>query len=384
MSTPDRVDVAIVGGGPVGLLLGCLLVQQGIDARVYERRRVRSKHSRAVGVHPPGLDCLQEAGVATELMQHAVHVRHAFAFDERRTLGTVDFGCLPGPFQFVLTVPQARTEALLEQRLQTLHDRAFEPGAQVDGCHPGACSTLFVRDGDPPARSVHARFVVGCEGKHSLVRESARIPFQGAPYSANFMMADTRDDTPFGDAAAIFLTRDGLVESFPMPGGMRRWVIALGRRAHVPDLSLVERLVRERTGQCASPASATMVSAFCAEHFLADTFVRDRVILAGDAAHVVSPIGGQGMNLGWLDAMMLSELLPRVLANPALEPRLLATYATERRTAARRAIRRAEAFMAVALVRQHTHGVAELTVRALLSNPLKARAARLFTMRGLS
>jgi 2-polyprenyl-6-methoxyphenol hydroxylase-like FAD-dependent oxidoreductase len=127
-----------------------------------------------------------------------------------------------------------------------------------------------------------------------------------------------------------------------------------------------------------------MVSAFCAEHFLAQSFVRGRLLLAGDAAHVLSPIGGQGMNLGWLDAMMLSELLPRMLANPLLEGRLSSSYDSERRTAARRAIRRAEAFMTVAAQHSQLRGVAELTVRALLSDPLKARAARLFTMHGLS
>ncbi|HEY6878710.1 MAG TPA: FAD-dependent monooxygenase, partial [Polyangiales bacterium] len=143
-----------------------------------------------------------------------------------------------------------------------------------------------------------------------------------------------------------------------------------------------ERVVRQRTGQRANPDSATMVSAFCAEHFLADTFVRGRAILAGDAAHVLSPIGGQGMNLGWLDAMLLAELLPRALASSGMHA--LNTYHNERRTAARRAIRRAEAFMTVAAERPYAHGIAELTVRALLSDPLKARAARLFTMHGLS
>jgi 2-polyprenyl-6-methoxyphenol hydroxylase-like FAD-dependent oxidoreductase len=385
MSTHDRVDVAIVGGGPVGLLLGCLLLQRGIDVRVYERRHVRSQHSRAVGVHPPGLDCLDAVGVATPLMQQAVRVRHAFAFDERRTLGTIDFDCLPGPYQFVLTVPQATTEALLERRLQTLSSRALERGTQVDGCLPGQKDvTLFVHDAGDLPRTVCARFVIGCEGKSSLVRDTARIAFDGAPYRANFMMADTRDETPFGAAAAVFLTRAGLVESFPMPGDMRRWVVALGARARAPDLCLIERLVFERTGQRARADSATMVSAFCAEHFLAQSFVRGRLLLAGDAAHVLSPIGGQGMNLGWLDAMMLSELLPRMLANPLLEGRLSSSYDSERRTAARRAIRRAEAFMTVAAQHSQLRGVAELTVRALLSDPLKARAARLFTMHGLS
>lgn len=387
MSTADRIDVAVVGGGPVGLLLGCLLVQQGVQVRVFERRRARSTHSRAVGVHPPGLDCLEAAGVAREVTEQAVRVRHAFAFDDRRTLGTVDFACLPGPYQFVLTVPQAHTEAILERRLQQLDERAFVRGVQVAACHPGEHeATLFVHTDQAPdqARTVQARFVIGCEGKASLVRDSARIRFEGGPYRAHFMMTDTKDETPFGEAAAVFLTRDGLVESFPLPGKMRRWVVALGSCGREPEADLVERLVRQRTGQRASAASATMVSAFCAERFLAGEFVRGRLVLAGDAAHVLSPIGGQGMNLGWLDALLLSELLPRMLGDTRCEARLLAEYASERRTAARRAIRRAEAFMTVAAERPQLHGVAELTVRALLSDPLKARAARLFTMHGLS
>jgi 2-polyprenyl-6-methoxyphenol hydroxylase-like FAD-dependent oxidoreductase len=140
----------------------------------------------------------------------------------------------------------------------------------------------------------------------------------------------------------------------------------------------VERLVYARTGQRADAAHATMVSTFRAEHYLARTFVRGPLLLAGDAAHVLSPIGGQGMNLGWLDALRLGELLPRALAEPAQ----LETYATERRRAARRAIRRAEAFMAVA-ARGRAGALTRLGVRALLSPPLRASAARLFTMHGL-
>lgn len=372
----SKLDVAIVGGGPVGLLLGCLLLQEGIEARVFERRHERGKHSRAVGVHPPGLDCLAAVGVADPLLDDAVRVRHAFAFDDTRALGTVDFACLPAPYQFVLTVPQTTTEALLERRLRALSDRAFVSGAQVTSCNEGRDDVTLLVQGEQP---VHARYVISCEGKHSLVRSHAGIAFRGAPYAANFMMADTRDDTPFGAAAAIFLAREGLVESFPMPGGMRRWVVALGGAARAPDQQVVQDVVRQRTGQRAPASSATMVSAFCAERYLADRFVAGRMVLAGDAAHVLSPIGGQGMNLGWLDVMMLAELLPKVLAGRSS----LARY-EERRAVAKRAIRRAEAFMAIAQERPHARALAALAVRALLSDPLKKRAAKLFTMHGLS
>jgi 2-polyprenyl-6-methoxyphenol hydroxylase-like FAD-dependent oxidoreductase len=389
MTTPDEhgasihCDVAIVGGGPVGLLLGCLLAQRGIDARVFERRTLRSPHSRAVGVHPPGLDCLAAVGVADPLIERAVRVRHAFAFTERRTLGTIDFATLGGPYPFVLTVPQEDTEALLERQLRILSSCALIRGAEVTRCENGEDAVrLEVMVSGAPC-TVHARYAIGCEGKHSILRAAAGIAFEGAPYDAHFMMGDTSDQTPFGDAAAIFLTRDGLVESFPMPHGKRRWVVALSSPSKAPDLRVLSRLVRERTGQVADPARASMISSFRAERFLARHFVRGRIALAGDAAHVMSPIGGQGMNMGWLDALCLSEALTRAFATRTRSECLLSGYARERRDAARRATRRAETFMAVAAQGRRTRPIAELTIRALLSDPLRARAARFFTMEGL-
>lgn len=145
---------------------------------------------------------------------------------------------------------------------------------------------------------------------------------------------------------------------------------------------MVAQLVRERTGQRARAETATMVSAFTAEHYLADRFSAGPLVLAGDAAHVISPIGGQGMNLGWLDAKLLAEVLVQACARPASAAALLAGYGRARRRAARSARRRAELFMALGQTSRFQR-LRELTVTGLLWPPLADRAAQMFTMRGL-
>ncbi|MDB4985487.1 MAG: 2-polyprenyl-6-methoxyphenol hydroxylase-like oxidoreductase [Myxococcaceae bacterium] len=384
----ERCDVAIVGGGPVGLLLGCLLAQRGLDVRVLEQSLTRREHSRAVGVHPPGLACLAQAGVAEPVLAHAVRVRRAFAFGDGGTLGQISFHNLPGPYPFVLTVPQNLTERTLEQRLLSLSHAALRRGERVSAVSSsddGAILTLGSSRSfaDEPMRQLRARFVVGCDGKQSAVRSALNIPFRGAAYREHFVMADTADETPFADAAAVFLTRAGLVESFPLPGGIRRWVVGLRDKASAATAELVERLVAERTGQLARARTASMVSAFTAEHFLAGRFAAGPFALAGDAAHVVSPIGGQGMNLGWLDVSMLDEVLAAALDKPSDSTRLLSHYARTRRRAARSAMLRAELFMAIGQTRRLVP-LRDLTIRAMLAPLLVQRAAELFTMRGLA
>jgi 2-polyprenyl-6-methoxyphenol hydroxylase-like FAD-dependent oxidoreductase len=374
-----RCDVAVVGGGPVGLLLGCLLAQRGLDVRVLERTQRPRDHSRAIGIPPPGLACLAEVGAAEAVLATGVRVRRGLAFGHGRALGHVSFAALPGPYPFVLCAPQGRTERALEGRLNAIAPGALSRDAEVLGCvHDAGGATLTLRGN----LTLRARFVVGCDGKHSRVRAAAGIRFVGRAYREHFVMADVADDTPYGSDAAVFLTPGGVVESFPLPDGQRRWVVGLGARTRTPSAALIEQLVAERTGQLARADSATMVSAFTAEQYLADRFSAGPIALAGDAAHVISPIGGQGMNLGWLDAKLLADLLIRSLHEPEHAGALLATYTHARRRAARAARRRSELFMAIGQTLP-LQRLRELTVAGLLSRPLADHAAQVFAMRGL-
>lgn len=375
----DVCQVAVVGAGPVGLLLAALLAQEGIDVKVLEQSPWPLLHSRAIGVHPPGLSALAEAHVAEALVDKGVRVRRAFAFTPRGELGRIDMTTLGGSYPFVLSVPQHETERALEARLRALVPGALLRGREVLDLRPDQTGvTLFIRH-QTQETALRAGVVVGCDGKHSRVRRALGIRFPGGAYPGSYLMADLRDDTHLADAAAVFFTPEGLVESFPLPGGVRRWVVFARTERLSPEARVLCRLVEERTGHRLAEHTARGVSVFCAEHYLARRFVAGRVMLAGDAAHVVSPIGGQGMNLGLLDAVLLARLLSRRFARADTSATLASIYERTRRRAAEWARRRAELFMALGTAR-HLTWARDGFVRALLAQGMAPQSARLFTM----
>lgn len=373
-------DVAVVGAGPVGLLLASLLIQRGLHVRVLERRTERSRHARAIGVHPPGLRVLAQVECAAPLVACGVKVRRGHALARRSMLGAISFETLTPPYDFVLSVPQRDTERLLQQRLEALDPDALTLDCAVQDIvqSPDACRIDTLRAGRP--ETLTARVVVGCDGKQSVVRRVLGASFRGRPYREHFLMGDCPDHSTYGDEAAVFFDTAGLVESFPLPGQRRRWVVGTRAVAMAADARLLSQLVRTRTGAQIAAPELSGVSAFVAERYRASCFARGRLALAGDAAHVLSPIGGQGMNLGWLDAEALAESLDRGVRDPRSLPALLARYDRQRRRAARLAAMRAELYMAIGCPGSLLLGLRARLVEALLRPPLAPHAARFFTM----
>lgn len=372
------IDVAIVGAGPVGLLFALRLHSLGVSFRVLERDAEPREGSRSIGVHPPSLERLDQLGLASALIARGVCVRAGRAFVGGRELGRLELGEAGGAFPFVLAVPQTQTEQLLRSALVDRAPRALVSGAEVDAVHVGE-DAVRVRSGDG---AFSARFVVACDGRRSACRERAGIAFRGAPYPGRYLMADARDTTELGEDAAIFLHPAGLVESFPLPNGQRRWV-ARRREAAIDEGGPEELLaiVRARTGQRVDMSAVVDGSGFVAERYLADTFQRGRLLLCGDAAHVVSPIGGQGMNLGWLGAWSLAEPLAHCVREGRVT-RALEREAARHRRRARTVARRAELNMW--LGRPTGSPLRGELIKALLHPPQSSVIARAFTMRGLA
>lgn len=379
MTRPD-VDVIIVGGGPVGLLLGCALAPSGLSFVVLERRLAPSTDSRAIGIHPPALAQFARLGLLEALLAQGIAVRRGHAFANARLLATLDFGVLPAPYRYVLTLPQAQTEALLATELCARRPGALQRGAAVIGVTQDEAGVIAVVAQGGATHCLRGRYLVACDGKRSLVRSQLGIPWRGGRYPDTYLMGDLQDDTALGHDAAIYLCDAGVVESFPLPEGRRRWVVKTERYFEGATAADLAQLLAARLGLAVDPASATMVSAFGTERYLAAQMVAGRVMLAGDAAHVVSPIGGQGMNLGWLDVAHLAWLLPQLLQGEA--GAALSHYQRRRQRAARIAIRRAEFNMALG-ARWRYPSWRNAAVRVLLTPPFSRILARVFTMDGL-
>lgn len=394
-------DVAIVGAGAAGLYLAARLAQDGLRVVVLEAREAPTRHSRAIGIHPPGLAALHDVGAAEPLLERGVEVRrgHAFAGDASRGvrhLGTLDFErTLRGPWPFVLTVPQHVTEAVLEARLAAAAPGALRRASRVTGWNDdGSGVTLEVAEmrGDAANRRpvrLRVGLLVACVGARGDAAQRLGTVVNGGRYGDVYLMADLPDDGTVEanaafrsvgpDEAAIHLSNDGVVEAFPLPGGQRRWVAKTETRIDPADpVSLTERVAR-RTGVRLDPASATMVSAFGVQRRLARRLATGRVWLCGDAAHVVAPIGGQGMTLAWLGGRALADAWGDHLAGRASLSVAAARYDAEQRARARRATARAAWNLRMGRATRLGTPRAWL-VRALLTPPLAGRMARLFTM----
>lgn len=384
MNNPQKTYPAvIVGGGPVGLFLGICLEQAGISCRILEKRSAPTSDSRSLGIHPPSLELLDAVGIADQLIREGVAISRGHAFAHRQKIGSLSFENCPRPFNFVLSLPQSRTEQLLEAHLHQLNSGILIRSAEVVDLieKQGHQTVTYKTEG--ATHSIRAQYVIGCDGKESFVRDKAGIPFEGETYPDTYVMGDFADNTDFGCDAAIFLCEDGLIESFPLPGNRRRWVVKTDDYHSSNQRSIIEQAVHLRIRHPLFDTAHFMLSSFGVEKRVAGQMAKKRCLLAGDAAHVVSPIGGQGMNLGWLGAWDLSRCLRQMFDHPSSRDReLLKEFEKRRKKAARNAGRRGELNMRLGR-KVPFPAVRNGIVSLMLNTPLSRLMARLFTMRGL-
>lgn len=399
-ATKHRCDVLIVGGGPTGLVLAGLLAQHGIDVVVLERRTRPRQYSRAIGLHPPALAVLNALNVEATALADGLRVMSGTASSRGRSLGRLSFEQAWPTRPYVLTLPQNRTEALLAQRLAVLAPAALHTGWEVTGFNnatkPGETTAgpgihVIARATDGTRHQWRAAIVVGADGPRSIVRQDTGIRLAAQTLHDTYLMGDFAQtpDAKHGDpsTARVYLEPAGVVEAFPLPGRMCRWVAHTGtQQLATESAEVLTRIIAERTGEHVDAMSSTMLSAFHVHRRLAQEMVHGRCLIIGDAAHEISPIGGQGMTLGWLDAFEVAPLLARVVVDEKTaalqELSQFQAFQRARMDAARAAARQAELNMALGRPMPISAAVIrDAALRTVLTTGLRHRLARAFTMR---
>jgi 2-polyprenyl-6-methoxyphenol hydroxylase-like FAD-dependent oxidoreductase len=361
----EFTDVLIVGAGPTGMALSIALLQQGVKHLIIDRLEQGQNTSRAGVIHAQTLDSLKALGVAERMSELGLRLTSFAIRDRDRALLRLSFDRLESAHPYLLMLPQNVTETVLAERIKELGG-CIRRGVAAESIEQDerAARVTITQDGEQ--RVISAAWVVGGDGMQSVVRRASGIDFEGESYEQSFVLADVHlDQAPAPDEVSLFFSPDGLVVVAPLPDGTFRIVATLDGAPSEPTRDDVQALLDTR-GPAARRSRVIDVrwsSRFRLHHRLAASYRNGRLLLMGDAAHVHSPAGGQGMNTGIVDAIVLGQLLADIArgARPEAE---LDVYAALRRPAAAQVLQLAD----------------RLTTLATVRNPI-ARALRNFLLR---
>ena len=365
----DTVDVVVVGAGPTGLMLACELALGGVTVQVLEERASAPNITRAFAVHARTLELLDARGMAEDLVPRGVQVYEIAPPGGK----AMDLRELPGRYAMLLIVPQSGTEQVLEAR-------AGELGVPIVR---GAEVVALTKDGDgvtvqtAGGETIRAKYVVGCDGAHSTVRNLVGIDFAGKQYETHILLADVALSRAPSDTLTGVTNERGVVLMIPFGDGWFRAIAWDRLREQEPltepvTLDEIRASFTRVAGEDFGMTEMRWSSRFLSERRQARHYRSGRVFIAGDAAHVHSPLGGQGMNTGIGDAMNLGWKLAAAV-NGSAPGSLLDSYEAERHPVGAMVLRTTDAFNQVVLGRSKVQRIARTIVIGTLTRVPKTR-----------
>lgn len=330
-------DVLVVGAGPTGLMLANQLVRRGVRTLIIDRHAGPSLETRALGVQARTMEIYAQLGVVDRALTQGKRGAggNIWADGERRArVGLSDAGDQVTPYPFILILGQDENERIMGDKLREMGG-SVQWNTELVGLTQQADSvTALVQTANGDQRKISAAWVAGCDGARSTVRESCGITFAGAPYEHVFFVADTEmTGSMIPDEVNVYLFRDGFHLLFPMRGTDHWRLVAIlpPEMRNKPDLKFEEviPILHRDASENLQIKSCSWFSTYRIHHRGAVRFRDRRCFLLGDAAHIHSPVGAQGMNTGLQDSYNLAWKLALVVKNQA-KAELLDSYEQER------------------------------------------------------
>ena len=324
-------DILIVGAGPVGLFLANECARRGLKWRIVESKSAQSGHSKALAIFPRTLEIFDMAGIVAPFLELANRVTSVKVITHNHTLAHMPFKPEESPYPFIAMVPQNVTESILVGELikkngHIDYNTSFVSATQYDD------HVNVILDNNGQKESIDVTYVVGCDGAHSSVRHQLNLNFEGGEYHDLFMLADIEtNETLPANELQLCPHEAGPLAIFPMNVSRHRIVATVQEsQGEEPTLELVQDLLKQRAPAGFKANSLYWSSYFHIHHRQVAQLRQGRIFLAGDAAHIHSPIGGQGMNTGLHDVWNLVWKLDLNL-NGYGNNQLLDSYSAERR-----------------------------------------------------
>jgi 2-polyprenyl-6-methoxyphenol hydroxylase-like FAD-dependent oxidoreductase len=333
--TPNGSDcqVLVVGAGPTGLTLACELLAKGVRTRIIDRADGAVLETRASGMHARTLEVFEQMGLADRMLERGHPVRHFSVYSSGRRMMRLDLSRNGSRYGYMLSIPQHETERVLRARIAELGGLVEQQMELISFVEQPDAVLATVRSGSGELSTIRSGYIVGCDGAHSQVRHQLGLPFSGHPYPQDWLLADVRLDWQRSEDSvhALFGRRNGAMIAFPMREHRWRLVFPFtgDRGEDAPTLEEIQRLADARCPERVRISDPTWLAVFRCHRRSTNRYRVGRALLAGDAVHIHTPAGGQGMNTGVMDAHNIGWKLALVASGRAGEW-LLDTVAAER------------------------------------------------------
>jgi len=392
MRIPGNIDVLVVGDGPTGLMLANQLARRGVRSLIIDRHAEPSLQTRALGVQARTLEIYSHLGIAERALELGTRATGATLWAEGRRAAHVPLGDIGrdlSPYPFLLILGQDDNERLLGEILRARGNDVLWNTELVGMAQRTDHVLATLQRADGSTFEVTAVWVAGCDGARSAVRSLSGIAFPGAPYEHVFYVADTRTTgTMAAGELNVYLLRNGFHLFFPMRGPDHWRVVGIVpphlRGRDDLDFDAVVPSIRDEVNASLSFRECSWFSTYRIHHRRAGRFRAGRCFLLGDAAHIHSPVGAQGMNTGLQDAYNLAWKLALVVSGQASD-RLLDSYEAERIPVAKRLLDTTDRGFSLAVSdRWPTGWVRERIFPKLLSLAMRRDRTRTLAFRTIS